>query len=113
MATTITMRALLSKLGHQVVTANDGEHGLRVARHFHPHVVFSDIGLPGMDGYDVARRLREDEQLHGVHLVAVTGYGQSEDQRRAQEAGFDDHLTKPAAFADLKRLLSAVQASAG
>jgi CheY-like chemotaxis protein len=72
-------------------------------------VVFSDIGLPGMDGYTFARRLREDEHLHQAHLVAVTGYGQGEDQRQAHAAGFDEHLTKPVAFADLERMLTALQ----
>lgn len=106
--TVITMRALLQKLGHEVATAHDGEQGLEVARQFRPDVVFSDIGLPGIDGYAVARQLREDTRFQDTHLVAVTGYGQREDQQHAHDAGFDEHLTKPVAFADLQRLLTAL-----
>jgi two-component system CheB/CheR fusion protein len=70
--------------------------------------VFSDIGLPGMDGYVFAEHLRQERQLCDAHLVAVTGYGQEEDLRRAQQAGFDQHLTKPVALAELQRLLTAL-----
>jgi CheY-like chemotaxis protein/anti-sigma regulatory factor (Ser/Thr protein kinase) len=106
--TVITMRALLRKLGHEVAVAHDGEQGLEVAREFQPEVVFSDIGLPGIDGYEVARRLRQDARFRNTHLVAVTGYGQREDQQHAHDAGFDEHLTKPVAFAALARSLAAV-----
>ena len=106
--TVITMRALLRKLGHEVAVAHDGEQGLEVAREFQPDVVFSDIGLPGIDGYEVARRLRQDACFKNTHLVAVTGYGQREDQQHAHDAGFDEHLTKPVAFNDLARSLAAV-----
>ena len=65
------------------------------AETFRPEIVFLDIGLPGMDGYDVARRLRQEPALAGLLLVALTGYGQDEDRRRSREAGFDHHLVKP------------------
>jgi CheY-like chemotaxis protein len=69
-------------------------------------VVLCDIGLPGgMDGYAVARALRQDPMLASTLLIAATGYGQEEDQRRCQEAGFDAHLTKPVDFTELQRLL--------
>lgn len=106
--TVITMRALLQKLGHEVAIAHDGEQGLEIAGQFHPEVVFSDIGLPGIDGYTVASRLREDARFTDTRLVAVTGYGQREDQQHAHDAGFDEHLTKPVAFSDLQRLLAAL-----
>jgi two-component system, chemotaxis family, CheB/CheR fusion protein len=88
--------ALLLRLkGHEVEVAYDGPTALDAATAFHPEVVLLDIGLPGLDGYQVARRLRRRGRSPGVLLVAMTGYGQEEDQRRAREAGFDHHLVKP------------------
>ena len=71
-----------------------------------PDVVLLDIGMPGMDGYEVARRLRADAGLRDVLLVALTGWGQEEDRRRTREAGFDHHLVKPADPAELRALLA-------
>lgn len=88
--------ALLLRLrGHEVETAHDGPDALKKAGSFHPEVVLLDIGLPGLDGYQVAGRLRRRRQTAKALLVALTGYGQEEDQRLAREAGFDYHLTKP------------------
>jgi CheY-like chemotaxis protein len=89
-----TMAELVRIWGYDVRTAHDGPAALDCARGFRPHVVLLDVGLPGMDGYELARRLRA-EGLAGDLLVSVTGYGQDEDRRKAQEAGFDHHLTKP------------------
>ena len=100
-----TMGALLAKLGHETVTAETGEEALRAAAEFHPDVILSDIGLPGMDGYTFARRVRTDPSLRPRKLVAVTGYGQPGDQERAREAGFDQHVTKPVGMDDLCRIL--------
>jgi CheY-like chemotaxis protein len=86
---------LLKLLGHDAQTAHDGPEAIEVARAYRPDVVLLDIGLPGMDGYEVARRLREDEQSKGLVIIAVSGYGQEDDRRRAREAGFDHHLVKP------------------
>jgi signal transduction histidine kinase/ActR/RegA family two-component response regulator len=86
---------LLRFSGHQVEIAHDGEAALRAVRDFRPEVVLLDIGLPGMSGYDVARELRARPECEGLVLAAVTGYGQDDDRRRAREAGFDYHLTKP------------------
>ena|SRR5437870_5909449 len=88
------MGELIKRRGHDVRIAHDGETGLSAARAFRPQVIFLDIGLPDTDGYAVARRLRA-EDLAGEMLVALTGYGEAEDRRRAQEAGFDRHLIKP------------------
>jgi PAS domain S-box-containing protein len=96
-----TMRMLLTRLGHNVEEAHSGPEGIERARRFHPQIVLCDIGLPGMDGYAVARAMRAEPGLGGVCLLAITGYGQVEDQRRSFEAGFDMHLTKPV---DLKKL---------
>jgi PAS domain S-box-containing protein len=91
--------------GHQVHVANDGPGALDAAATFRPEVVLLDIGLPGMDGYEVARRLRQQASGNELLMVAVTGYGQEEDRHRADEAGFDAHLVKPADLNALKRLL--------
>ena len=85
----------LSALGHRTRVAHDGPAALRLAGELAPDVAVLDIGLPVMDGYELARRLREVPGAGGVHLIAVTGYGQSEDRRRSAEAGFDAHLVKP------------------
>ena len=86
---------LLESFGHDVVTAPDGPSGVRTALEVHPDVAIVDIGLPGFDGYEVGRRVR-DALGASVTLVALTGYGQAEDRERARQAGFDAHLTKPA-----------------
>jgi CheY-like chemotaxis protein len=99
------MAELVRIWGYEVRTAHDGPAALDTARAFRPHVVLLDVGLPGMDGYELARRLRA-EGLAGDLLVSVTGYGQEEDRRRAEEAGFDHHLTKPVDPETLLRLVS-------
>jgi CheY-like chemotaxis protein len=86
---------LLSASGHRVEVAHDGLEALEVAGATAPEVVLLDIGLPEMDGYEVARRLRGLKGLEGVVLVALTGYGQEADRARASAAGFDHHLVKP------------------
>jgi signal transduction histidine kinase len=90
-----SLAVLLGMQGHQVRTAHDGPDALEQAEAFRPEVVILDVGLPRMDGYEVARRLREREGMRGVLLVALTGYGREEDRRRSLEAGFDRHLVKP------------------
>jgi CheY-like chemotaxis protein/anti-sigma regulatory factor (Ser/Thr protein kinase) len=98
---------LLELAGHRVEVAVTGQAGVEVARRLHPDVVLCDIGLPGgMDGYDVARALRTGGENRGTCLVALSGYGQEEDRRKALEAGFDRHLTKPVDPAVLYELLS-------
>ncbi|HET6878683.1 MAG TPA: ATP-binding protein [Pirellulales bacterium] len=100
-----SMALLLRVQGHEVRTAYDGPTAVEAAIAFRPQVVLLDIGLPRMDGYEVARRLREQFPENGLALVAVTGYGQDEDRRRTSDAGFDAHLVKPADFAALSNLL--------
>jgi signal transduction histidine kinase/CheY-like chemotaxis protein len=102
-----TLRALLEALGHEVDEAGDGEAGIAAALERRPHLVFVDIGLPRVDGYEVARRLRA-AGLEG-RLVALTGYGRDDDVERAREAGFDEHLLKPAS---LEQLRAAIEAAA-
>lgn len=102
-----TLRELLTLWGWDCRRAAAGPEGLELARQQPPDVVLLDIGLPGMDGYEVARRLRQDLRLKDCLLVAITGYGQPDDQRRALEAGFNHHLTKPVNPAVLQQLLPA------
>jgi len=90
-----TLAAVLEELGHDVRIANEGHAALRVVEGFTPALALLDIGLPVMDGYELARRLREQPRLAGVRLVAMTGYGQESDRRRSSEAGFEAHLVKP------------------
>jgi PAS domain S-box-containing protein len=95
------MGALMEVCGHSVRVALSGAAALESAREFRPEVVICDIGLPLMDGYEVARRMRAEPSLAGVRLVALTGYGRPEDLRRSHEAGFDAHLVKPFDLAKL------------
>jgi signal transduction histidine kinase len=101
-----SLATLLELSGHQVRTAYGGAAALEAAESHRPEVVLLDIGLPGMDGYEVARRLRGGTTSAGVTLVALTGYGQDTDRRRTQEAGFDHHLVKPVNPDELARLLA-------
>jgi signal transduction histidine kinase len=90
-----TIAAVLRLDGFTVATAFDGTSALAEAERFHPHVVLLDIGMPGMDGYAVARELRARERTKSTIIIALTGYGQPEDRTRAEAVGFTDHLTKP------------------
>jgi signal transduction histidine kinase/CheY-like chemotaxis protein len=105
------LRMKLKHLGHRVETADDGMHGLELLLSSKPEIALIDIGLPGLDGYELARRIRA--QIGGeVYLVALTGYGQAEDKQRALEAGFNVHLTKPADLVDLQNVIARVPARA-
>jgi CheY-like chemotaxis protein len=108
-----SLALLLEVAGHQVRACHDGPAALERVEEFQPDVVLLDIGLPGMDGYEVARRLRALPGGRGVLLVALTGYGQDDDQRRAREAGFDHHLIKPADLEALAGLLAAAPTPVG
>jgi CheY-like chemotaxis protein/two-component sensor histidine kinase len=103
----ITLR-LLESYGYQVRMAYDGPSALETALEYRPDVMLLDIGLPGMDGYEVARRISQDLALQNLVLVAVTGYGLESDRLRAQEAGFDHHLVKPVDFDALLGLLATI-----
>ncbi|WP_437656233.1 ATP-binding protein [Sorangium sp. So ce1182] len=99
------LRRILQFHGHAVSMAHDGPAALEAARASTPELVLLDIGLPGMDGYEVVRRLRTDPELRRSYIAAVSGYGQDQDRRRSREAGFDAHLTKPVASAQLLALV--------
>ena len=101
-----TLALLLRQTGHDVRVAPDGATAQVAAAEFKPNVVLLDIGLPGMDGFEVARRLRALGSERSMLLVAISGYGLDEDRRRAREAGFDHYFTKPVSFATLREFLS-------
>jgi PAS domain S-box-containing protein len=103
---------LLELLGHRVRVVNDGHAALEAARANVPDVMLVDIGLPGMDGYELARRVRQDVKLRQAVLVALTGYGRDEDRKRALAAGFDDHLVKPVNADVLRGLVARLSAGA-
>jgi two-component system CheB/CheR fusion protein len=103
---------LLKRSGHGVRTAYSGPMALEAAAQL-PDVVLLDIGLPGINGYEVARRLRLLPDLENLKIVAMTGYGQDADRQLAREAGFDSHLTKPVDFLEVRDLLARLFASPG
>jgi PAS domain S-box-containing protein len=103
---TDALRLALRSHGHDVAVASDGAQGLEAARAFKPDLVLCDIRMPGMDGYAVARAFRADPALRDVLLVAHTGYAQAVDRDKAREAGFDEHLAKPADMAQIRALLA-------
>lgn len=101
-----SLAMILNLEGHAVETAYTAQEALERAPAFRPDVVLLDVGLPEMDGYEVARRLRQQPTLKDIRLVALTGYGQAEDKAKARDAGFDDHLTKPADLRALQKTLA-------
>ncbi len=103
-----TLHEILRRRGHTVEVARDGERGIERALTFRPDVVLCDIGLPGIDGYGVARAIRSDPTLAGTYLVALTGYALPDDQRRAHEAGFDRHIAKPVMPGDIEEAIASV-----
>jgi CheY-like chemotaxis protein len=102
---TQTIAELLRMIGHEVHVAHDGPSALAEATRANPDVVLLDLGLPGMSGFDVARKLREMPGGKEIVIVAVTGWGQPDDLARTQEAGFDHHLVKPAGLVALREIL--------
>ena len=108
-----SLAMMLDLLGHEVRTVHDGPAALSTVGHWRPDVVLLDIGLPGMSGYEVARQMRSDPRLRGVLLIAVTGWGTQEDQRRSARAGFDQHLTKPIEVSALESVLASRLSRAG
>jgi CheY-like chemotaxis protein len=105
-----SLAKVLRVLGHVVHTAYDGLSALEAARLNAPDIVMLDIGMPRMDGFDVARRMRQDPASKDVFLVALTGYGQDEDRRQSQESGFNAHLVKPVLLEHLRAVLDNVSA---
>ncbi|MDF3013715.1 MAG: two-component hybrid sensor and regulator, partial [Cellvibrio sp.] len=107
-----TLAMLLSLDGHEIKCAYDGESGLDLIKSEQPDLVFCDIGLPGgLDGYAIARGVREDTAINKTFMVALSGYGQEKDKKLAFECGFDDHLLKPIDFKGLAAMINAAEYS--
>jgi len=106
--TVTTLASLVKESGHDVRTAYDGSAVLEAALDYRPNVVLLDIGLPGLNGFEVAKRLRQQPALQNTVLVALTGYGQESDRQRSREAGFDHHLVKPGDFGKVLQILATV-----
>jgi two-component system, cell cycle response regulator DivK len=104
--TRFLLECLLGQRGWRVVGAADGLEAVEAAHNSHPDVILMDVGLPVLDGLSATRRIREDEELRGVPVVAVSGYAAAEDQARAQEAGCDGYIVKPINFGELYLTLS-------
>ena len=105
--TVLSFSILLRASGHDVFTANDGLLAVQVANEQHPDVVLLDIGLPGLNGYDVAKRIRKQKGGNEIVLIALTGYGQDTDRELSAQAGFNHHLVKPARLDQVKEILAA------
>lgn len=101
----LPIERFLTRLGHEVQAASDATAGITLVVEFQPHLVICDIGLPDMDGYEVARRLRKEPMATRITLVALTGRAEPEDRQMALAAGFDEHLVKPVDLDQLERLL--------
>jgi CheY-like chemotaxis protein len=104
---------VLALFGHEVQVARDGPEAIAAALRWQPEFILLDLGLPGINGYEVARRLRQDMACQKMVLIAVTGYGQPADRERSREAGIDHHLLKPVDWGVLRSLLSPSEAVAG
>jgi CheY-like chemotaxis protein len=103
-----SLAMLVKIMGHETMTAFNGADGIIAVSSFRPNLIFLDIGLPGMNGYEVCRTIRNDPAVATTKLVALTGWGTEEDKRRAVEAGFDFHLTKPADSALVEEIIASV-----
>ena len=95
----------LSWRGHEVTIVHDGSAALEAAEGYRPEVILLDIGMPGMNGFEVARRLRELGRIPKVRIIAVTGWGKAEDRERSRAAGFDMHLMKPVELSQVQQAL--------
>ncbi len=100
------LQTVLELAGHQIEVSHTGDRGLEKAIEYQPDAILCDIGLPGLSGYDVARRLRDDPELKQIHLIALSGYAGPDDIARAKRAGFDHHLAKPPKLDEIERLLT-------
>ena len=106
----VTLSMILEACGYSAQVAHDGARAVELAAAFRPQVAFLDIGMPGMDGYDTARAMRQVAGLENVTLVALTGWGADSDRQKSSEAGFDHHLTKPVQLDVVQELLARLAA---
>ena len=108
-----SLAIILGLMGNEAKTAHDGLEALEVAAAFRPDLILLDIGMPKLNGYDTARQIRQQSWGQQVTLVALTGWGQDEDRRKSQEAGFDAHMVKPIQLQDLEQLLASPSVATG
>jgi CheY-like chemotaxis protein len=101
-----TLAMMLRMKGHEVAVARDGAEALEVGARFRPELALLDIGMPKLDGLEVARRMRATDWGRDIVLIALTGWGQEDDRRRSRDAGFDHHIVKPVELATLEAVLS-------
>jgi CheY-like chemotaxis protein len=106
-----SLSMLLQFAGHETRKAHDGPGALEAASRFRPDVMLLDIGLPGMSGYEVCRRIRQEPWGQTMRIVALTGWGQEEDRQRSREAGFDTHIVKPVDHEVLLKMLESIPGS--
>jgi CheY-like chemotaxis protein len=106
-----SLEMLLTLEHHEVRVAYDGERAFELIFEFRPRIALLDIGMPGMNGYELATKIRQQPWGAGIHLVALTGWGQDDDRRRALDAGFDEHFVKPVDFTALSDLCRRIGAS--
>jgi CheY-like chemotaxis protein len=104
----LSLAMMLSIMGHETRTAHDGESALETAETFLPEVILLDIGLPKLNGYEVAQRIRERPWGASMFLIAVTGWGQDEDRQRSSEVGLNVHMVKPVEPSELEKLLATI-----
>ncbi|HEY4957140.1 MAG TPA: response regulator, partial [Caldimonas sp.] len=97
---------LLALAGHETHVARDGPEALARAAALRPEAILLDLGLPGLNGYEVCRRLRAEPWARATPIIAITGWGQADDRQRSKDAGFDGHLVKPVVFEELAALLA-------
>jgi len=109
----LSMAMMLSIMGHDTRTAHDGESAVTTAESFLPEVVLLDIGLPKLNGYEVAQRIRQQPWGESMYLIAVTGWGQDEDRQRSAEVGLNVHMVKPVEPATLEKLLAELHSTSG
>ena len=105
----VSMAKLLQMTGNETYTAHDGVAAVEATTTFHPEVVLLDIGLPKLNGYEAARKIREQPWGKNIVLVAVTGWGQDEDRQKSRDAGFNGHIVKPVELTSLMKLLTELQ----
>jgi CheY-like chemotaxis protein len=99
---------MLKAMGHDSTACHDGPSAIEIAEKLRPTLILLDIGLPGMNGYEVAKRLRTIPALMGVMIAALTGYGEEQDRRRSDEVGFDRYFVKPISFPALQELIQSL-----
>jgi len=103
-----SLSLLLESLGHEAKIAHNGVQALGIAHEFQPDAMIIDIGMPGLDGHDLARRIRSESWGEEILLIAASGWGQDEDKQRSREAGFNLHLVKPVELETLQALLATI-----